>query len=46
LFPYPEVVVGKAYERIRDGQLTDDETRELLRTMLGRYIDWNRTLVG
>lgn len=39
-FPYPEVLVGKAHERIRDGHLEDEQTRGLLQKMLEAYVDW------
>jgi chromate reductase len=40
VFPYPEVLVSKAHERIRDGKLEDEATRELLRRMLADYVTW------
>lgn len=40
VFPYPELLVGKAHERIRDGELVDEKSRELLAKMLAAYVDW------
>ncbi len=42
VFPYPEVLVGRAHERIRDGSLHDEETRAILRAMLESYVAWIR----
>jgi chromate reductase len=40
VFPYPEVLVGRAQERFRDGHLEDEQTREVLRKMLEAYVAW------
>lgn len=40
LFPYPEVLVGKAHERIRNGRIEDQQTSEILTEMLSGYVDW------
>jgi len=40
VFPYPEVLVGRGQERIRNGRLEDEQTRELLREMLEAYVAW------
>lgn len=40
VFPYPEVLVGKAKDRFRDGKLEDEATRELLTKMLRKYVSW------
>jgi len=44
VFPYPEVLVSKAHERIQNGQLADDPTREVLRKMLDAYVSWIRRM--
>lgn len=40
VFPHPEVVVGRATERIKDGKLEDEATRKIVEEMLGRYVLW------
>ena len=40
VFPYPEVLVGKAHERIVDGKLQDEQTRKVLEQMLAGYVAW------
>ena len=40
VFPYPEVLVGKAHERIQDGRLQDEPTRASLRQMLEAFVAW------
>lgn len=40
VFPYPEVLVGRAHERFQDGRLGDEQTRELVSEMLGAYVSW------
>ena len=40
VFPYPEVLVGQAYQRLKDGRLEDEATREVVREMLERYVAW------
>ena len=40
VFPYPEVLVGKAHERIRDGRIEDERTSEILKEMLSGYVAW------
>lgn len=42
VFPYPEVLVGKAHERIVDGRLEDEQTRTLVKNMLAAYVAWIR----
>jgi chromate reductase, NAD(P)H dehydrogenase (quinone) len=42
VFPHPEVLVGRAHERIKDGRLEDEATREVVREMLERYVAWIR----
>ncbi|MGB5191970.1 MAG: NADPH-dependent FMN reductase [Polyangiales bacterium] len=44
VFPYPEVLVSKAHERIQNGQLADEPTREVLRKMLEAYVSWIRRI--
>ena len=46
VFPYPEILVGKAGERIVDGKLADPQTRDLLEKMLAAYVDWIRRRAG
>ncbi|NNE18300.1 MAG: hypothetical protein HKN10_07470 [Myxococcales bacterium] len=40
VFPYPEVLVGQARQRLVDGQLTDEGTRKIIGEMLERYVAW------
>ena len=40
VFPYPEVLVGRAQERFRDGRLEDEQTRTILTEMLEAYVAW------
>ena len=40
VFPYRELLVGKAQERIVDGELIDARTREALQGMLAAYVAW------
>jgi chromate reductase len=41
----PEVMIGKAEERFdREGNLTDDSTRELIGKLLESLVDWTRRL--
>lgn len=40
VFPYPEVLVGKAHERFQDGRLQDEQTQTFLRQMLEAYVAW------
>ena len=40
LFPYPELLVGRAHERIRDGRLQDEQTRTAMQQMLEAYVGW------
>ena len=40
VFPYPEVLVGRAQERMSNGRLEDEQTREILQKMLEAYVDW------
>ena len=40
VFPYPEVLVGRAQERMSKGRLEDEQTREILQKMFEAYVDW------
>lgn len=40
VFPHPEVLVGQAKQRFRDGVLEDEATREVVKEMLERYVAW------
>lgn len=42
VFPYPEVLVGRASKRIIDGKLEDAQTREVFQEMLAAYVSWIR----
>ena len=40
VFPYPEVLVGQAHQRLVAGQLSDEATRNVIAQMLERYATW------
>lgn len=41
VFPYPEFLVGRSFEKFTaEGELTDDTTRELLQQYLATYVEW------
>lgn len=40
IFPYPEVLVARAFEKFEGGTLVDEDTRKVVRAMLGEYASW------
>lgn len=40
VLPPPEVLVSRVHERVKDGVLTDDKTREFIKSALTRLVDW------
>lgn len=43
----PEVMISLAAERFdEEGNMTDDETREFIRTMLKKLLEWTRSVGG
>jgi chromate reductase len=38
VFPYPEILVGRARQQLSDGRLTDETTRKVIGEMLERYV--------
>ena len=38
VFPYPEVLVGQAHERLLDGKLADEATRRIVGEMLQQFV--------
>jgi len=44
VFPWPEVAVAQAMNRIEDGQVKDDGTREKIEELLAGFADWIRAV--
>lgn len=40
VFPWPEVLVGAAHQKIVDGRLVDEATRTHLRELLAAFVAW------
>ncbi len=40
VFPYPEILVGQARQRLAEGQFSDEGTRKIIAEMLERYVTW------
>lgn len=40
VLPPPEVLIGGVHEKVRDGELTDDETKKYVAKTLTRFAEW------
>jgi chromate reductase, NAD(P)H dehydrogenase (quinone) len=40
VLPPPEILISRVHERVTDGVLTDDKTREFIEGALHRLVDW------
>lgn len=42
VFPYPEVIVGRAHTRVSDGRVHDEGTQKVLQTFVEAFATWVR----
>ena len=40
VLPPPEVLIARAHEKVNDGELVDDQSREFVARTLARFTDW------